>query len=127
MRDESSTREAKQPRRSVVLNPKHTSADSIRSIRALRAKLLLHLYQSWVMTDKSGSKALKEATPVELAKHARRVVSQPKQPNGCIALAENQFRSTLKRLTRALRAKQSPPQRHVASVETFPGRESGQI
>jgi hypothetical protein len=81
------------------------------------------------MMDKSGSKALKEATPVELAKHARRVVSQPKQPNRCIALAENQFRSTLS--VDFKKADESPSceaiSATVASVETFPGRESGQI
>jgi hypothetical protein len=52
MRDKSSTREAKQPRHSVTLKPKHTSADFIRLIRALRAKLPLHLHQSWVKMAK---------------------------------------------------------------------------
>src|SRR5947209_14051372 len=74
----------------------HTFAGSIRSIRALRAKPPLHFHQWWVMTMEVDLKPSRKRRQWELAKHARQVISQPKQPNRCIALAGNRFRLTLK-------------------------------
>jgi hypothetical protein len=51
--------------------------------------------------ERSGSKACKGATQVELAKHARRVVSQP---NRCFDLSWESISADFKRLTRAIRA-----------------------
>jgi hypothetical protein len=60
MRDESSTREAKQPR-----------PDSIRSIRAPSCEATIAPPSVVGCDDESGSKACKEATLVELAKRER--------------------------------------------------------
>jgi hypothetical protein len=83
MRDKPSTREAKQPRHSVTLKPKQTSADFIRFIRVLRAKLPLHLHQSWVKMAKVDPKparkrrlwSLRSMRDESLASQSRRTIA----------------------------------------------------